>query len=98
MDVSHRPGETSPVPSSAVATSRSPYAGGFLAAACPNSTTSGLVRSAARGCYARPTPRLRTGRQEVGDDIGQVLFRLSEMIHGKGGNRQLSALKLALRI
>ena len=33
MDVSHRPDETSPVSSSAVATSRSPYAGGFLAAA-----------------------------------------------------------------
>ena len=33
MDVSHRPGETSPVSSPAVATSRSPYAGGFLTAA-----------------------------------------------------------------
>ena len=33
VDVRHRPDETSPVPSSAVTTSRSPYAGGFFTAA-----------------------------------------------------------------
>ena len=33
VDVGHRPNETSPVPSLAVLTSRSPYAGGFFAVA-----------------------------------------------------------------
>ena len=33
VDVGHRPGETSPVPSPAFTTSRSPYAEGFFAAA-----------------------------------------------------------------
>ena len=38
VGVGHRPDETSPVPSPTVATSRSPYAGGFLAAAFPGSS------------------------------------------------------------
>jgi len=35
MGVDHRPNETSPVPSSAFTTSRSPYAGEFFGAAFP---------------------------------------------------------------
>ena len=38
VDVGHRPDEISPVPSSTFATSRSPYAGGFFAAAYPGSS------------------------------------------------------------
>jgi hypothetical protein len=38
VDVSHRPGETSPVPSSTFTASRSPYAGEFFSAAFPGSS------------------------------------------------------------
>ena len=38
VDVGHRPDEISPVPSPTFTTSRSPYAGGFLAAAFPGSS------------------------------------------------------------
>ena len=38
VDVGHRPPEISPVPSFAVTASRSPYAGGFFAAASPGSS------------------------------------------------------------